>query len=81
MRQIKPATLYLRFDSDKKLFMLMLVVIVIITVDSQIGYIADFIPETISSQGGISIFIGIAVIFVVTQYFHFELCQAVKQRD
>ena len=30
--------------------MLMLVVIVTITIDSQIGYVADFIPEQISSK-------------------------------
>ena len=68
MRLIKPATLYSRFDSDKKLFMFMLVVIVVITVDSQIGVVADFIPEQISSRSGVSIFIVIAVIFAVTQY-------------
>ena len=68
MRQIKPATAYLRFNSDKKLFVLMLVVIVSITIDLQIGNIADFVPEQISSNGGILTFIIIAVMFVVIQY-------------
>ena len=68
MRQIKPCTLYLRFDGYKKLFTLMLVVIVTITIDSQIGYIADFIPEQLSSSTGISIFIIIAAIFVISQH-------------
>jgi hypothetical protein len=68
MRQIKPATMFLRLDRTKKLFTLMLVVIVTITIDSQIGYIADFIPEQLSSSGGIAIFIVMAAIFVVTQY-------------
>lgn len=68
MRQFKPTAAYLRFNSDKKLFTLMLVVIVTITIDSQIGYIADFIPEQLSSGTGISIFIVISAIFVVTQY-------------
>ena len=81
MRLIKPATLYSRFDSDKKLFILMLVVIVTITVDSQIGYMADFIPEQMSSRSGVAIFIGIAAIFVITQYLILELCQAIQQRD
>ena len=76
MRLIKPATLYSRFDSDKKLFMFMLVVIVVITVDSQIGIVADFIPEQISSRSGVSIFIVIAVIFAVTQYL---ILNCVKQ--
>jgi hypothetical protein len=68
MRQIKPAMLFLGFGSSKKLFTLMLVVIVTIIVDSQIGYIADFIPEQLSSSTGIAIFIVIAAIFVISQY-------------
>ena len=68
MRQIKSAAVYLKLDNEKKLFMFMLVVIVVITVDSQIGVVADFIPEQISSRSGVSIFIVIAVIFAVTQY-------------
>ena len=46
----------------------MLVVIVAITVDSQIGFIADFIPEQLSSNAGIALFFVIAAIFIVTQY-------------
>jgi MFS family permease len=69
MRQIKPAAVYLKLDSDKKLFTLMLIVIVTITIDSQIGYIADFIPEQVSSDAGVATFILMAVIFAVIQYF------------
>ncbi len=68
MRQIKPVTTYLKFDSDKKLFTLMLVVTVAITIDFLIGNIADFIPEQISSWSGVSVFVVITVIFAVTQY-------------
>ena len=68
MRQIKPATKYLRFDSDKKLFTLMLIVIVAITIDFLIGNIADFIPEQLSSWSGVSVFVVVTVIFAVTQY-------------
>ena len=46
----------------------MLVVIVTITVDSQIGNIADFFPEQITSQNGVFAFMLITVIFVLTQY-------------
>jgi len=46
----------------------MLVVIVTITVESQIGYIADFIPEQLSSSTGVAIFIVIAAVFMVTQF-------------
>ena len=45
------------------------VVIVTLLIDSQIGYIADFIPEQLSSSFGIAGFIVIAVIFAITQYF------------
>jgi MFS family permease len=47
----------------------MIVVITAITIDSQIGYIADFIPEKVSSDVGVATFILMAVIFAVTQYF------------
>ena len=47
----------------------MIVVITAITIDSQIGYIADFIPEKVSSDAGVTTFILMAVIFAVTQYF------------
>lgn len=47
----------------------MIVVITTITIDSQIGYIADFIPEQVSSDAGVATFILMAVIFAVTQYF------------
>lgn len=47
----------------------MIVVITAITIDSQIGYIADFIPEKVSSDAGVATFILMAVIFAVTQYF------------
>ena len=47
----------------------MLVVTITITVESQIGIVADFIPKQLSSAGGIAAFIVIAIIFAVTQYF------------
>ena len=45
------------------------VVIVTLLIDSQIGYIADFIPEQLSSGMGVAGFIGITIIFAITQYF------------
>jgi hypothetical protein len=58
-----------KLDSSKQLFTLMLVVIIAIIVDSQIGVIADFIPKQISSQSGVFLFILFAVLFAITQYF------------
>jgi hypothetical protein len=57
-----------RFDSES-LLILMGFVIITILVDSEIGVIGDFIPEQISSNVGLATFIGIAIIFAVTQYF------------
>ena len=47
----------------------MAVVIFTIIVDSEIGVVADFIPSQLSSNWGIATFIGITIIFAVTQYF------------
>jgi hypothetical protein len=57
-----------RFDS-KKLLILMAVVIITILIDSEIGLVADFIPELVSSSSGVAGFISIAIIFAITQYF------------
>jgi len=68
LKPIKAATIFSKVSPDMQLFVLMLVVVITITTDSQIGYVADFIPEQLSSSNGIFVFILIAVIFVVTQY-------------
>ena len=57
-----------RFD-NRKLLILMLVVITTIMVDSEVGLVADFIPAQISSSVGIAVFIAIAIIFAITQSF------------
>jgi hypothetical protein len=67
MGQMKPSTIFSGFDTSKRLFTLMSVVIIIVIVDSEIGYVADFIPEQLSSNGGISVFVVIAAVFAITQ--------------
>lgn len=57
-----------RFDS-KKFLILMVVVIITVMIDSEIGVVADFIPKQLSSNVGIAAFIGISIIFAVSQYF------------
>jgi hypothetical protein len=57
-----------RFES-RKLLILMVVVVITILVDSEIGVIADFIPEQLASRLGVAAFIAIAIIFAITQYF------------
>ena len=65
---MKTAAMFSRLDPNKRFFALMVVVIVTITVDSQIGYVADFIPERLSSNVGVFTFIVISVVFAITQY-------------
>jgi hypothetical protein len=62
------SSLVSRFDS-RKLLILMSVVIITIMVDSEVGIVADFISAQLSSSVGIAVFIAIAIIFAVTQYF------------
>jgi hypothetical protein len=50
---------------DKKLLTLVSILVVTFMVDSEIGYIADFIPERLVTNEGIALFIGIAVVFAV----------------
>ena len=47
----------------------MAILAVVLTVESQIGTIADFIPEQLDSSQGIAAFIGIWAIVTVTQYY------------
>jgi hypothetical protein len=56
------------FDS-RKLLVIMTIVAILLTIESQIGNIADFIPEQLASGQGIVVFVGIWAIFTVTQYF------------
>jgi hypothetical protein len=67
-KQISGFSIIGGYDS-KRLLILMGVVIITIIVDSEIGLVADFISEQISSNVGLAIFVGIAIIFAVTQYF------------
>jgi hypothetical protein len=46
----------------------MIIVITTVMIDSEIGIVADFIPKQISSIWGVGTFLGIAIIFVVSQY-------------
>jgi hypothetical protein len=49
-----------------KLLLLFAVVTAVILIDYEFGNIADFVPEIISSTEGITLFVGTAVIFVIT---------------
>jgi len=57
-----------KFDG-RKLLVTMAILAIVLTVESQIGTIADFIPEQLDSSQGIAAFIGIWAIVTVTQYY------------
>lgn len=64
-----PSALFVSAFDGKKLLIVMTVLAFTLTIESQIGYIADFIPEQLSSNEGIAGFICIWIIFTVTQFY------------
>ena len=50
---------------DKKVITLVSILVVTFMLDSQIGYVADFISERLVTKEGIALFIGIAVVFAI----------------
>ena len=64
-----PSALSISTFDGKKLLVVMTILAVVLTVESSIGYIADFIPEQLASNESIVTFIGIFAVFVVTQYY------------
>ena len=64
-----PSALSVSAFDGKKLLVVMTILAVVLTIESSIGYIADFIPEQLASSESIVTFIGIFAVFVVTQYY------------
>lgn len=64
-----PSGLSVSTFDGKKLLVIMTILAVVLTIESSIGYIADFIPEQLASSESIGTFIGIFAVFVVTQYY------------
>lgn len=62
---------------NRKLFVAVSIVVVFFMIDSELGYIADFIPESIGSAQGITLFVAIAVVFAGGGYF---ILRYVRQR-
>lgn len=69
MSSVFRSTLSVSTFDGRQLLVIMIIVAVTLTVESQIGYIADFIPEQLASSKGIAAFIGIFAVFIVTQYY------------
>ncbi len=70
----------LKFD-NKKFLILIIIVIITIMIDSEIGIVADFIPNQFSSSWGISVFLGITIIFVVSQYFILSYLKQINKEN
>jgi hypothetical protein len=64
-----PSALSVSAFDGRKLLVVMTILAVVLTIESSIGYIADFIPEQLASSESIVTFIGIFAVFVVTQYY------------
>jgi hypothetical protein len=65
----------------KKLLLLMSIVVITFFVDSQIGYIADFIPDRLATNEGSALFIGIAVVFAVASVLILEYVKAISKES
>ena len=64
-----PSVITVSTFDGRKLLVVMTILAVVLTVESSIGYIADFLPEQLASIGSIATFIGIFAVSMVTQYF------------
>ena len=69
MPYVFPSAFSVSSFDGRKLLAIMAILAVVLTVESQIGTIADFIPEQLDSSQGIAAFIGIWGIVTVTQYY------------
>ena len=59
----------------------MIIVNITVMIDSQIGYVADFIPNQLSSIWGIGAFLGLVVIFTISQYFILSFLKELKKEN
>ena len=59
----------------------MIIVNFTVMIDSQIGYVADFIPNQLSSIWGIGAFLGLVVIFTISQYFILSFLKVLKKEN
>jgi hypothetical protein len=55
-------------SNNNKLFLVIIATIICVLIDSQLGIIADFIPEYLSSSGGIALFLGLIIVFIIASY-------------
>ena len=69
MPSVFPSMLSVSSFEGTQLLVIMIIVAVTLTIESQVGIVADFIPEQLASSTGIGVFICIWVIFSLMQYY------------
>ena len=69
MSSVTPSVLSVCSFDGRKLLVIMIIIAITLTIESQIGIISDFIPEQLASNEGIAAFIGIWAVFIATQYY------------
>ena len=69
MSSVTPSMLSVCSFDGRKLLVIMIIIAITLTIESQIGIISDFIPEQLASNEGIAAFIGIWAVFIATQYY------------
>ena len=55
--------------SKDKVLIFIVVIVISVFIDSQIGIIADFIPEYLSSIPGILLFVGLIVFMILSAFY------------
>jgi len=59
----------------------MIIVIITVMIDSEIGIVADFIPNQLTSIWGIGGFLSLAILFVVSQYFILSYLKQINKEN
>ena len=68
-------------SNNNKLFLVIIATIICVLIDSQLGIIADFIPEYLSSSGGIALFLGLIIVFILASYLMLKYIKNINKLD
>ena len=55
--------------SKDKVLIFIVVIVISVLIDSQIGIVADFIPEYISTFQGIILFVGLTMFLILSSFY------------
>ena len=68
-------------SNNNKLFLVIIATIICVLIDSQLGIIADFIPEYLSSPRGIALFLGLIIVFIIASYLILKYIKNINKLD